>query len=672
MLRRNIEFAVELSEIGRFGWRDDFSIHSGNNAFRGQNRLSTWVQFLIVQFEKLCLFDPVAAQAEFSKWPHDDVEVFAKLRMWAIGKTGLIPNKQFTYVFESIPEEALWNPRHSSDLLPALKARWDDLNIENQLMVERKFIEGPPRWEDESDEAYQNRRTRRVLNRLIWLQQQGCTLQTDTSELEQLRSHIPEWQPEHAQDEMKANSSGVYRVRTKDDYSVLNGVPLNQILIRANEESGRSEDRRTQFDPFLGLSKERPVRAFSALRCAVKQGEIPEWAWRTFLQPHIRKEDKPRLTVLIAAQILRLPCEQAAKIIVPICYWINETCSVIAEHDQALFYQLISKSIKTLSHPVIQVHFSIVRGDREPDWLFESINSSVGQLTLSFFEEPQINWIKSDNESSSWLVLLENLLILPGESHRYVIAVMTRNLSWFYGINAHWTQKYLLSILDGSDLADKEAFWSGVLSGETILGEDIFFILKPYLIEMAHSDNAEKRRFLNSIVSLLSSAWSIIDEETSEKWVSDQELRDLLISADDKFRCQVLWNIRNFDEQIWFLHFKELISSVWPRQLVAKTPAVSHTFVEIALDAESHFVDVVVSILPFLTRLERAGDLYIHHDDFLKRHPKEAVLLFHTVLPDDAYLWPYAFGEWLETIKASYAEADDEQLIELSRKWDAR
>jgi hypothetical protein len=75
-------------------------------------------------------------------------------------------------------------------------------------------------------------------------------------------------------------------------------------------------------DPFAGLATELPVRAFSALVTAAKRDEYPEWAWRTFLNSTARKQDKPKLSALIAERISRCPNNVLAEFIHPAADWL--------------------------------------------------------------------------------------------------------------------------------------------------------------------------------------------------------------------------------------------------------------------------------------------------------------------------------------------------------------
>ena len=83
--------------------------------------------------------------------------------------------------------------------------------------------------------------------------------------------------------------------------------PLDSLLDKAAELSGRADDWTVETDPYVGLVAERPVRALSALTKSAERSEYPEWAWRIFLSAEARKSDKPRLSALIAERIFLLP-----------------------------------------------------------------------------------------------------------------------------------------------------------------------------------------------------------------------------------------------------------------------------------------------------------------------------------------------------------------------------
>ena len=679
ILRRNLELAVELeNEIGGYGLSLVCVLTPEKNIEDSYSRthgLSAWVLLFVSYFEKLILIDLDAAQKELSKWSCSDNTIFARLRMWALGKSHLIPDESISAALDLFSDKAFWDSHHARDLLLALVFRWNEFDENNRSIIEKRILQGPKSWENEDEDRFNARKTRSILDRLTWLKQNGCELTKVTEELvNKLRGDVPEWKPEDANDAARSFETRSGFVTKDTDYSLLLDEPIASTLERARELSERQINFLVELDPFLGLSREKPVRAFNALICSAKKRNIADWAWDTFLHDETRNNDKTRFTGLIAERLSRFNSEDLAKILRSVSNWFEKFTSVLVDNYHDTYFRLASKLIHAISIQPIRGTSSIIRGCKTPNWSMESINSPIGSLIRSLVKSQQ-NYSFEANEGfpKNLLPLFNQLLALPGDLHRYAMVILNSSLSWCFWIDPVWTQNNLLSVLNHPIEEDRQAFWAGVLCGR-IQGKELFTILKPNIIELACKGEVESRGHKSSIVGLIYSAWKIKDE--NERWLSDVELKNVLIKANDDFRCGILWQARhggNEDKEQWLQPFKELILNVWPKQLAAKSSAVSARFCDIAFWSEEHFPEVVNLISPFLTKLERANHIYLNDDSVLKKYPNDLLLLLNSILPDDVSKWPYDIGCNLEKMsEAVDGLREDERFIELKRKWDAR
>ena len=679
ILRRNLELAVELeNEIGGYGLSLSCSLTPEKNTDDSYSRtygLSAWVLLFVSYLEKLVLIDLDAAQKELSKWPCDDSTIFARLMIWALGKAYLVPNESFSATLNQLSDEAFWDSYHARDLLLAFVARWKELDQCSRSTIENRILQGPKLWKTEDESRFKARKARSILDRVTWLKQNGCELTIATDRLvDRLRNDTPEWKPEHAKDAARSFEVRSGIVTKNTDYSLLADEPIASILERASEVSGRQADFLIDEDPFLGLSQEKPIRAFNALTCSAKKGNIVDWAWDTFLYSETRKNDKPRFKALIAERLSGFASDELAKILRSVSSWFEKSTSVLADNYHVTYYKLAFKLVDAMLIQPARGESSIIRGSKTPDWSMESINSPTGNITSSILQSQQSRTFKSGEcFTGNLLLLLNQLLALPNDLHRYAMVILSRSLSWCFWVDPDWTKRNLLSVLNSSSGEDRQAFWAGVLWGG-VRGKELFTILKPSILELACSGEVESRGHQDSIVRLIYSAWKIKDED--ERWVSNLELKEVLIKASDDFRCGILWQARHGDsedKEHWLLAFRELISNVWPKQLAVKSPAVSERLCDIAFLSEDHFPAIVNLITPFLTKLERANHIYLSDDNVLKKYPNDLLLLLNIVLPDDVNKWPYNIGDYLDQmIEANTELGDDERFIELKRKWDAR
>ena len=107
-------------------------------------------------------------------------------------------------------------------------------------------------------------------------------------ETDRLRELVPGWQPEYADEGVRYWGTRIGSVEFETDYSALLDIPLASVLSKAYSLSGRRDEPFVRYNPFAGLSDDHPVRAFSALRIAAKEGDFPAWAWSTFLNAEKR------------------------------------------------------------------------------------------------------------------------------------------------------------------------------------------------------------------------------------------------------------------------------------------------------------------------------------------------------------------------------------------------
>lgn len=686
VLRKTLETAVELeNEIGGYGLSNLSPINPDNDGeidrYSRSHGLSAWLLYYVRQFQKLIATDKEAGRSEAALWPQDDNTVFARLRIWSLGRSDLVPNPRFASILRTISADAFWDSYHARDLLMAISARWNTLSVPSRKSIEVRLLEGPPRWREEEDVHFFERRAWSIANRLMWLRDQGCGFQFDfEAVITPLRTQAPMWQPEYAQRAAASLEGRSGMVRTETEHSGLEGIPIDAILEKALELSGHRGAQFVEYHPFAGLSGDQPVRAFAALRFEAKRMQYPEWAWRAFLDPDRRKDDRERLTAYVAERIAGYTPEAIAGILRPVCDWIQKSAKVLAARRPELFRRLIFAATAALTTQPDESASSIVRGNKEPDWTMDAINSPTGSLAEALFDHPGKNdLLVGQGLPKAWSEMVVPLLALPGDLRRHAIVICSHQLSWFYAIDPVWTRAHLLSILDGESEEDRQALWAGFLWGGNAEGHEFFTSLKPYLLRMASSHRLERRGQTAAVSGLLVSAWTLTDDD-GKRWVTDDELRFLLIDSNDEIRTQVLWQAErraSKNRKKWAPLLIDLLRNVWPRHLAAKSGIVSAHLCNIAFSDVEHFAELSAVILPLLTKVDSdrlsLPDLRRSAGGIIDKHPRETLAILHTVLPEKVSAWPYGIDETL----ARLAEADaalrhDERLIELRHRWDSR
>lgn len=691
-LRKNLEIALELeTEIGGYGLdyiNPIVAVDSQDGDQHGRSHgLSGAVISFSSVFERLMQIDLQTAKREFSKWINDDGTIFALLRIWAASKPELVPDDQFGVVIADVSDKAFWNSRHARDLLLTLSSRWNSLSIDTRIKIENRLLNGPTRWDREEVEHFKERHAWEIVNRLTWLSRNGCELQLDLKvETERLRASAPNWRPEYAEKAADSFETRGGWVKTETEHSALLAEPLASTLLKARELSGRRVDVLVEHDPFAGLSADHPVRAFAALRMAAKQNDFPEWAWRTFLNSEARKSDKPKFVALIAEQLVRYSEDAIATFIRPATDWFLKISKVLAVQYPASFDRVMNTFIRTLATKPQNSASSIVRGNKEPDWTMEAINAPTGNVAQALSNHQSLEGLKIDEGfSPDWLGYVNALLALAGDMRRHALVICTHHLDWFYAIDPEWSEKNLLSFLESDDLEDRHAFWGGFFWGARVPNQKLYMRLKPYLLQLAKQGGITRRGHGEVLSGIILAGWGSFMEATSERCISSDELRDVLVHTDDEFRSRMLWQVERWSsetgdkaESNWASLLPVLLKDVWPRQKSVKSPTISARLCDLAFSNDDQFPILAEIVLPLLTKIGHGHHMMLPNlrqskDNIVDLYPRHTLSLLYAVLPDDVTAWPYGIEDTLMRIGEAESKLNtDKRYIELKRIWDSR
>jgi len=688
-LRKSLEYAVYLeSELGGHRLGSISPIVEDNtqdgDCYGRTRGLSGLVIFFSKLFERLIGIDASAAQQEFHAWPAGDDTVFCRLRIWASGMSSIVPAGMFAQLISQLSDDAFWDSYHQRDLLLVLGKRWSELGERARKRIECRLREGRPKWEGEDDAQFKERKSWSMLSRLSWLADDGCKFTFDLeTEIKSLQNQAPTWKREYgtkAAQSMEGRSGGV---RTETEHSALLNEPVNNILAKACELSGRTGDF-VENDPFAGLSDEHPITAFLALKNAAKHNEYPKWAWRTFFNSKGRKTDKPRFSMLIAERISSYPDAAVEELIRPVSYWLLDASSNLMPRYPQSFDRLVTKLVQTLRHLPAEGNSSIVRGSKEPDWAMEALNAPVGKITQALFNDPRIKDIQHEGAFPvTWLSHMESLLSLPGDLPRHALVFFAHQLGFFYRVDQDWTEANILTVLDTGDESDRNAIWSGFFWGARMPNPRLYLRLKPNLIAFAKQSNPSCHEYAEVLAGIILAGWGSTLEEDGERFISNSEMRDVLLHADDEFRSHILWQVEHWSQDDrtdvnakWSAMLPEFFADVWPRQKSVRTPIMSARICNLILSDAKYFPEIADIVIPLLTRVDQdyltLSHLQREDNLIIRSYPERVLAILYTVLPDNVAVWPFGIETVLQRIgEAKESLKADSRLIELNRKWNS-
>ena len=689
VLRQNLELALALEhEIGGYGLSNISPIVQdsieGTDYHRTHGLSAAVIRFAEL-FSQLVKTNKSAARHEFLSWPTDDDTIFARLRIWASGERSIVTDDDFGQVIASLGDAPFWDSYHQRDLLLVVARRWKRLGGASRKLIEQKLLRGPKRWRREKVAAFESRRAWSILSRIQWLQTSGCKLSSAThGQAKLLRAVVPDWKEDYGAKAADSLEGRTGWVRTNTSHEELTDTPLALVLLQAKERSGRSDDFLVENDPFAGLTAKRPARALAALTYAAKRGDFPEWAWRRFFNSEARKNDKARLVWLIAERLARYPNEQLTTIIRPASDWLRDASAKLNIECLPVFDNILKKLVGILREAPNEGRSGIVRGSKEPDWTMEAINSPIGKIAEALFNDPRKNNLdRNQGFPPEWLAHAEALLALSDDLRRHALVILFHNLNWFFAVDPKWTGQHLLPALQGNDADDRDAAWSGFLWGARTPNRELYMRLKNDMLEFATNPLPSRRSYGEIIAGMILAGWGTVDDAIGERCISNDEMRNLLLTVDDEFRSRVLWQAQRWsaenDEKSherWEGQLSELLK-IWPRQISARSPNTSARLCELAFSSGDQFPTIVALVLPLLSTIERdhlmLPELRRSGDNIVDRYPEQSLALLHAVLPDNALAWPYGMEGILQRIgKADSALNTDDRLISLKRRWDAR
>lgn len=690
-LRINLEHAVDMEKDFSV-WLEDIcaiepdDIVNGHDTPRGYG-LSAYVLHFVSLFRKLVAFDIKQASQEFKRWRRDD-HTFTRLRVWACGLKGLIDGAEFTNEILSLSDEDFWPYKGERDLLISLKNKWNDLSKENRDLVEKRILKGPPKPRKVPNAVHLTRSSHKQLNRLHWLNNQGCELCLNLSATSvRLRKMAPEWRQEYAEKAAESHDPHSGWVRTDTNWSSLNNIPLTKIIETAQKKKSRDYQELTEYAPFAGLCDDRPLRAIAALSIELKNGRFYSNFWETYLSRETRKQDKYRLKLLVAGRITQIANKNLKDILLTASRWFEDQGPELRKKNRRIFDALWNKFIQTITEHTNSSGSALVRREgNDIDWTGEAINSPSGNMAELHMTDPIKENLKSGSGfPKEWLRKADQLLSLPNDAHRYAMTIFSFNLGWFHNIDPKWTESKLIKIIedDKASKDDKAAIWAGFMWGARTPNEKLYVKLKPHFLKMASERTSERRRHVEVLSALLLSGWGSKDKE-KRRYVSDEELRNVLLVAGEDYRGHTLWHLDRWSKDgknNWDKKVLPFLQKVWPKHKKVRTNKMSARLCELALNQKENFPAICKLVTQLISKI---GNEHVfipeirkvtkdengeHVENLAEKYPGDYLNLMYAMLPEQPEWWPYGTAQVLRIIEISDPGLlNDPKLIELKSR----
>lgn len=621
---------------------------------------------------RLHALDPTAARTEVMRWLATDPYVFARMRIWASANR-LIDPDEGAAILLALSDELFWSTHHQRDLLYAVRDLWPDLSSQSRIAIEQRLLTTTYPWNEEVRGGPSRAGAHYRLNRLHWLVSQGITFSFDVdAKFAALRQIDPEWSTQIGDHTADSHAPEVYSIETDTAPDAIIDTPIPLILSAAQEAGGRVDFfDRIQRVPFRGLAEQRPLRALAALTFVARSGEAPISAWSAFLYADARLKDPARMIKLISGRLCQLPLSLLGGIANPVSEWMQRIGHRLYGDAAAVLPTLWTRLVAALA----------LDGEDRPHradqgWADDALNAPVGRLVRLLMDDPmKADRVVGGGFPEVWTARANQLLALPGDRRRHALVMLGNQYNWLFNIDPKWVEQALLSAINADD-DDSDAIWDGIFWSARMPSRVLFERIKPGLVARARKP-AMRRKNNEVIAGMLLSGWGgEADAPEPARLLTDIELREILIHADDELRGQLLCHLGHWSHNVqtrWPERLIPFLRDVWPKQRALRNPSISARLVDLALGSGDQMPAVVSVILP---RLVPARSTTMHmmlmtsgpEPHPAHRFPNAMLELLWAVLGDDPQLWPYKIEDTLALLADDPEVGSDSRLSELRRR----
>lgn len=640
--------------------------------------LSRYVRHFVNAMERLTEINPQKAKKECLTWLDLDNDVFLHLSVWISADTRLFDDKEAAQIILSLNNELFWDAHLQRDLLITLKNRWKTYLQHDRVAIENRLLRGRDKFKHENDQDFADHSSWQTLERLYWLKSKGCEFTFDLDQKTRgLRALHSDWDESKIQNADRSIQARGGIVRKNRGFDELLNIPLGDVLSKALEIRQRRDESLLEFDPYEGLVKNKPIRAFSALTHNARNNDYPRWAWNDFLSSTKRENDSLRFMIVIARRISQIPDNHQINIIQEVVRWFENIAKRLFEDDEQSFDILWNRLMQLLQTNAKAGKSAVTKlPDKLDDWTTYAINAPSGHLAMIAMKIAPDVAGKGCLFPKWWLIYVEQLLRLPERAHSYALAVLTRNLGWFDYYDPIWTQTYLMPFIASQVREDKEAFLSGLFRGGKVPRSELFLQIKPTLFELVEKKQ-NSHSTMQSLTAFLLIGWVPFEGVSV---FSDNELRDCILKGGEEFRNQILITIRRWIYQRnndWNLKTIDLLNNVWPRQKSIRTPKILGNICDVLLADSELFINSYLNVIELVRgmKIEHVAIRQLSKDEnkIIELYPKESLHFLYAILSEDAKEWWYNTEDILSEILTQQPELKtDSCYINLQRRWDNR
>ena len=661
-LERDLVRASErLREIG---WRGSalqtFYPPDGDDADVGRSDQDAYVGRFRRLLDRLSTFDADRLRKHVALWPDPDPRIFDKLRLYVWSKSRLFSGTEALENILALSEAQFWRDNDRRELLFLLRGRWDDLPADRRRLIGRRVLNGPPTRGEEDGAAQGGHRQTTAATCFGWLVQAGCAFPDDlVAQWQTLKESLPVWDDGWVDRAVAARVVQVRDVKVNEDASVLEGVPVGEIVRVSLDHSGRTGDPFVENEPFTGLVKTRPVRAVRALVIAARRGEYPAHLWSSAIR-HWPENAPRRATTVLHGLMRRLPPATIVGIRGTVGDWLAGRFPDVATDDRVLAHGVFDHLVEALATTGSEEPGS-PRGEwpagasvvqTSPPTLSRAINAPIGKAVLGLLEV-----LRRDNPEhgaglpEDFKVRVDRLLSASGEGADDAVCVLSRRVGWLTRIDPGWVDAKMIPWFR-LDHDRAESAWNGILwnrAGIWFLFDEIKdgFLHLPTRMDEVFGEEMEL--YCKCIVAL--AVVSGADERRLSFEDARQCLRRITTPGGREHVIWLLGPVGKNDDG-WRKLVIPFIRGAWPNESEFRTSGTSRMWLSLLCVTGDEFPDVLDAVWDHLCVVDwRQAMLPSGMESLAQRFPRQTLDLLDRVVSDvDGEEAPYELSRVLELL----------------------
>lgn len=441
-------------------------------------------------------------------------------------------------------------------------------------------------------------------------------------------------------------------MHTDENSSSLINAPISKIIALARANTKSSFEDLTDYLPFDGLVKERPIRAVSALTYVSRRGEYPLDFWRTSL--HKWPDEAPtRLICLFGARLARLPSEIVFNLRIELFQWIHGHFLKFAMKDQAralsIFDELLDKLFESGKYGTESGIGDVrIAGDNQ-GWsrrtMIHAMNGAVG-LASRFL----LDLLKSTNpEEGSGIppdikLRLERLIYSPGEGGDHAVCWASNHVEWLHYLDPAWTHTTIIPWFDPAHRYAEPA-WNGFSYRSKLPLPGLFSLIRSYFLEVfkyVHNWKWEDRNLWKLHEFLVCGCLWLKHDSV---YLTFNETRLALQQTNYRGRVHCIHYLTELlegDHADWESFGKPFLERAWPKERRHQTEYTSLALAQLVGVTGEDFPVAVQTILPRLVPIYRDSWFLLHvvsrgseeEFDLATRFPEATLALINKLVPD--------------------------------------